>query len=408
MPDNPENMFDPIPIINYSYPLPEEKIAKFPLEKRDLSKLLVMRDSVITDGNFKQLSEFIPENSLLIFNNTKVIKARLVFNKLGGARIEIFCLNEESHGKGFAIWKCYVGNSKKWKNQELTIQHADHLPALKASRVSSEGDTHLVRLSWDDSSLMFSEILELYGKVPLPPYLNREPIADDTLRYQTIYAINDGSVAAPTAGLHFTDDVFDSLKKKNCTLDYITLHVGAGTFKPVSKENALEHSMHEEKIIIHRDTLHRLIQNLQNTVVSVGTTSMRSLESIYWFGYQLLTGNTDLLEQKGWFSIDQWEPYNTKGNISSADAIMAVYDYMKSRNLNEIEGYTRIMIVPGYAFRVVNALITNFHQPQSTLLLLVAAFTGNDWKKAYDFALNNNYRFLSYGDSCLFFPAKGE
>lgn len=401
-------MFDPIPIINYSYPLPEEKIAKFPLEKRDLSKLLVMRDSVITDGNFKQLSEFIPENSLLIFNNTKVIKARLVFNKLGGARIEIFCLNEESHGKGFAIWKCYVGNSKKWKNQELTIQHADHLPALKASRVSSEGDTHLVRLSWDDSSLIFSEILELYGKVPLPPYLNREPIADDTLRYQTIYAINDGSVAAPTAGLHFTDDVFDSLKKKNCTLDYITLHVGAGTFKPVSKENALEHSMHEEKIIIHRDTLHRLIQNLQNTVVSVGTTSMRSLESIYWFGYQLLTGNTDLLEQKGWFSIDQWEPYNTKGNISSSDAIMAVYDYMKSRNLNEIEGYTRIMIVPGYAFRVVNALITNFHQPQSTLLLLVAAFTGNDWKKAYDFALNNNYRFLSYGDSCLFFPAKGE
>lgn len=396
-------MFDTIPIVNYSYSLPDERIAKFPLDKRDQSKLLVMRNNLITNSNFHKLSEFIPENSLFIFNNTRVIKARLVFNKQGGARIEIFCLNEESHGDGYAVWKCYVGNSKKWKNQELIIQHASHLPALKATRVSIDGDTQIIRLSWDDSSLSFADILELYGKVPLPPYLNREPIAEDTLRYQTIYALYDGSVAAPTAGLHFTETVFEELSQKKCTLDYVTLHVGAGTFKPVTVGNALEHSMHEEKIIIHLDTLLRLIQNLQQTIVSVGTTSMRSLESIYWLGHQLLTGNEKSLADNGWFLIDQWEPYNTKGNISSADALTAVYDYMKSNGIMEISGYTKIMIVPGYTFRIVKALITNFHQPQSTLLLLVAAFTGNEWKKAYDFALNNNYRFLSYGDSCLFF-----
>lgn len=405
MPDNPEIMFDVIPIIDYSYHLPDERIAKFPLDKRDQSKLLVMSNGLITKSNFHKLSEFIPENSLFIFNNTRVIKARLVFNKPGGARIEIFCLNEESHGDGYAVWKCYVGNSKKWKNQELIIQHADHLPVLNAVRESTDGDTHLIRLSWDNSSLLFSEILELYGKVPLPPYLNREPIAEDTVRYQTIYALYDGSVAAPTAGLHFTDTVFENLIQKKCTLDYVTLHVGAGTFKPVTVENALEHSMHEEKVILHLDTLLRLIQNLQQTIVSVGTTSMRSLESIYWLGYQLLNGSAHSLEQNGWFSIEQWEPYNAKGNISSADALTAVYDYMRSRGLKEISGYTRIMIIPGYTFRIVNALITNFHQPQSTLLLLVAAFTGSDWKKAYDFALENNYRFLSYGDSCLFFRA---
>lgn len=393
-----------IPISDYNYPLDESRIAKFPLEKRDITKLLVLKNGQLTDSFFYELDQFIPAGSLLIFNNTKVIKARLVFAKEGGARIEVFCLNKVDEGNGFATWNCYVGNSKRWKNQELTLRADGNIPALTATRISTQLDISRVRFTWDDSSFLFDDILDHYGKVPLPPYLNREPIDDDTKRYQTIYARYDGSVAAPTAGLHFTQKELDSLKNKHCQLDYVTLHVGAGTFKPVTSTDAREHAMHEEKIIIHGDTILRLIQNPDKTIIPVGTTSMRSLESIYWLGYQLATGQETALAATGLFSIDQWEPYQAQLTLSSTEALQAVYHYMMDHKLSEISGLTRIMIVPGYQFKICKALITNFHQPQSTLLLLVAAFIGDSWKQAYQHALDHDYRFLSYGDSCLFFP----
>ncbi len=402
-------------IQSYNYELPDERIARFPLAKRDETKLLVMRGGNITDTKFNSLPDYIPENSLFIFNNTRVIKARLVFHKPGGARIEIFCLNEESfegtttnqetkiHHQNRSVWKCYIGNSKKWKSGSLLLK-ANGFPFLKATRISAQSDTSLIMFEWEDPDLSFEKILEYYGLVPLPPYLHREPVESDRERYQTVYAMYDGSVAAPTAGLHFTESVFEKLREKRCTLDYVTLHVGAGTFKPVTAVDAKDHNMHAEKIIIHKDTLLRLIQMIDYQVISVGTTSMRTLESLYWFGLQLITGNTGTLTETGLFNIEQWEPYQSKGNISSLDSLTAIYDYMRENNLNEISGYTSIMIVPGYHFKICKALVTNFHQPQSTLLLLVAAFIGNDWKKAYEHALTNDFRFLSYGDSCLFYP----
>lgn len=395
-------MFKPIPISDYNYPLPDSGIASFPLEQRDESKLLVLNNGQITDSQFKHLSEFIPSQSLFIFNDTKVIKARLIFHKPEGARIEVFCLDEIESESGRAIWKCYVGNSKKWKNIELTLRHPSNGMVIKAERLHTEADTHDIQFTWNDKDYLFEDVLEIFGKVPLPPYIHREPVAEDSERYQTIYARYDGSVAAPTAGLHFTKPVFDSLENKKCKLDYVTLHVGAGTFKPVSSDDALNHPMHEEKVIIHKDTILHLIQNLNNLVVSVGTTSMRTLESLYWAGTQIITGKSRLPED-GFFFIDQFEPYNNKGTISTTDALTAVYDYLRQNHLKEITGVTKIMIIPGYQFRVCKALVTNFHQPQSTLLLLVAAFIGEKWKTVYDHALDNDYRFLSYGDSCLFF-----
>jgi len=392
-----------IPISNYNYPLPDSRIASFPLTERDQSKLLVLSNERIHDSIFYNLADEIPDNSLFIFNNTKVIKARLIFQKAGGARIEIFCLEETSHGDSFSEWQCYVGNSKRWKSGELSLTDNSTYLCLTAERESINNDTQTIRFKWNNPAYSFEKVLEVFGKVPLPPYIHREAVADDRERYQTIYAKYDGSVAAPTAGLHFTDKVFNDLEAKGCTIDYLTLHVGAGTFKPVSNENAIEHPMHEEKVIIHRDTVLRLIQNLDKTIVSVGTTSMRSLESIYWAGVQIITSSKDNIAETGRFFIDQFEPYKAKGNISAHDALTAVYDNLRTNKLSEISGSTRIMIMPGYNFRICNALVTNFHQPQSTLLLLVAAFIGDRWRKVYDHALNNDYRFLSYGDSCLFF-----
>lgn len=395
-------MFEAIPIKDYDYNLPDLKIARFPLDKRDQSKLLVLQGNKITDSNFSILPHLIPSESLLIFNNTRVIKARLIFHKPGGARIEVFCLDEESSGAGFSIWQCYVGNSKKWKSGSLTLLDSNN-NSLEAFRVSTSGDTHLIKFTWNHESRSFEKMLEAFGKIPLPPYIDREPVAEDKARYQTIYAKYDGSVAAPTAGLHFTDTVFHGLNENNITIDYVTLHVGAGTFKPVSVNNALEHQMHEERVIIHRDTILRLIQSLDKTIVSVGTTSMRSLESLYWVGHQIITGIQRNLTETGSFYIDQFEPYQSTGHISAHDSLTAIHDYLRTHRIEEITGLTRIMIVPGYKFRICNALVTNFHQPQSTLLLLVAAFIGEQWKTVYEHALNNGYRFLSYGDSCLFF-----
>jgi S-adenosylmethionine:tRNA ribosyltransferase-isomerase len=401
-------MNEPLLIQSYNYELPENKIAKFPLQKRDETKLLAMINGNLSDSEFVRLPDLIADKSLFIFNNTRVINARLVFQKPGGARIEIFCLNpyeqtSQSGNENKALWKCYIGNSKRWKSGSLELSTTG-ITSLKATRLSTQDDTSIVLFEWDDPSLSFEKLLELYGKIPLPPYLNREPVETDRERYQTVYAIHNGSVAAPTAGLHFTDSVLANLEKKECVLDYVTLHVGAGTFKPVTTSNALEHKMHEEKIIVHRDTISRLISKIDDLVVAVGTTSMRTLESLYWLGHQIISGDTSELQATGLFRIGQWDPYESKGNIATIEALTAIYDYMKNNNLNEISGYTEIMIVPGYSFRICKALVTNFHQPQSTLLLLVAAFIGENWKKAYSHALNNNYRFLSYGDSCLFIP----
>lgn len=397
----------PISISDYNYPLTGSHIAKFPLNERDETRLLVYNEGQLSDSRFNNLTAFIPEKSLLIFNNTRVIKARLIFEKQEGTLIEIFCLTSEQSGEGYAVWKCYIGNARKWKDKPLTLQSPNGLGKLTATKELMVDDTYHVRFDWEDNERSFEDILETYGKVPLPPYLNREPVDEDTRRYQTLYAKFDGSVAAPTAGLHFTPTVFNALEEAKCTLDYLTLHVGAGTFKPVTAPDVRNHSMHEERIIINRDTVLRILQNIGNVIIPVGTTSMRSLESIYWLGHQMITGK-DSITPTGQFTINQWEPYQTAGHISTSDALQAVYSFMKQNDLLQLSGYTRIMIVPGYKFRVCEALITNFHQPQSTLLLLVSAFIGDDWKQLYQHALDANYRFLSYGDSCLLIPSRAK
>ena len=395
----------PIRIAEYDYPLPNERIAKYPLPKRDQSKLLIYKDQQITEIIFSQISEQLPENSLLIFNNTKVIRARLIFRKESGTRIEIFCLQPEGgYGQtgGSSTWKCLIGNAKRWKSGPIQLVVGDGADkvALSATKGERITDAHMVHFTWDRPEMTFEQVLEILGKTPLPPYLNRDPEASDRERYQTIYAQYDGSVAAPTAGLHFTPDVLQSIENKRIQLDYLTLHVGAGTFKPVAVADAREHQMHEEELIVERGFLLRLIQSLQNPVIPVGTTSMRSLESLYWLGIQVLNGQ----EPDPDFVISQWEPYQHEVKIPAVEALQAIADCMSKRDLVRISGVTGIMIVPGYTFRICNAIITNFHQPQSTLLLLVSAFIGKNWEKVYSYALEHDFRFLSYGDSCLFFP----
>jgi len=393
----------PIDISEYNYPLPEERIARFPLEMRDQSKLLVTIGENISGSYFNRIATHIPEGSMLVFNDTRVIRARLVFYKPEGARIEVFCLQPEgAYGQtNQATWKCFIGNAKKWKSGELKMQISfpGGILNLIAERGQVIGEAHLVNFKWDAPGMPFEQVLEFAGKVPLPPYLNREPEESDAERYQTIYARFNGSVAAPTAGLHFTPAIMESLEATHCSFEYLTLHVGAGTFKPVSVADAREHQMHEEEVIIEKSFLLKLQQNLHGNIIPVGTTSMRTLESLYWLGVQLLNGQ----EPSAHFEIKQWDPYKSEVKIPAAEAIQAIIDYLSRTQQTAIHGNTGIMIVPGYRFRICNALITNFHQPQSTLLLLVAAFVGETWKKAYQFALEQDFRFLSYGDSCLFF-----
>lgn len=393
----------PIDISEYNYPLPEERIARFPLEMRDQSKLLVTIDKNISGSYFNRIATHIPEGSMLVFNDTRVIRARLVFYKPEGARIEVFCLQPEgAYGQtNQATWKCFIGNAKKWKSGELKMQilFPGGTLNLIAERGQAIGEAYLVNFKWDASGMPFEQVLEFAGKVPLPPYLNREPEESDAERYQTIYARFNGSVAAPTAGLHFTPAIMESLEAVHCSFEYLTLHVGAGTFKPVSVADAREHQMHEEEVIVEKLFLLKLLQNLHGNIIPVGTTSMRTLESLYWLGVQLLNGQ----EPSAHFEIKQWDPYKSEVKIPASEAIQAIIDYLTRTRQTAIHGNTGIMIVPGYRFRICNALITNFHQPQSTLLLLVAAFVGETWKTAYQFALDNDFRFLSYGDSCLFF-----
>ena len=398
-----------INIKDYSYELPEDKIAKFPLQNRDESKLLVYQNNTIVDSVFNQLHHYLPPNSLVVFNNTRVVHARLLFNRATGAQIEVFCIEPLHHldyqiaflSKQKSVWKCMVGNAKKWKEDvlEKLVETRIGNVVLKATKNGVENDLFVVAFTWDNEQYSFAEMLHFAGILPLPPYLNRNTEISDEERYQTVYAKVQGSVAAPTAGLHFTPKVFDTLKQKNIQVSEVTLHVGAGTFKPVKAAVLANHQMHEETLYVDITTLKNISNCLQqkNTLVAVGTTSMRTLESLYWHGVKII-------HQKSTTNVEikQWDAYEIDATrISAIDAINAIVQQLENNQENELVGSTQIILAPGYNFRLANAIITNFHQPENTLMLLIAAFVGNDWQKIYKHALQNNYRFLSYGDSSL-------
>ncbi len=393
-----------IKISNFNYDLPDKQIAKFPLTNRDDSKLLYYKDSAIQDYTFRNLPELLDSNIRLIFNNTKVIRARLHFEKKTGAKIEVFCLEPHSpadyvqsfESSTSCQWSCMVGNAKKWKAdslfKEITIN--DTKIIVEAKKVNTDKKAPIIKFSWNNNSFSFSEIIESMGQLPIPPYLNRKTEASDLLRYQTVYSKIKGSVAAPTAGLHFTDQVFSKLENKNIVLEEVTLHVGAGTFKPVKSEEIGDHNMHTEHFIVDKSTLLNLTDKRKN--IPVGTTSVRTLESLYWLAIKIKKG---LIKSN--LHVNQWDPYQIESQLSKNDALNILIEYLEKTKLDFVEASTEIMIVPGYKFRITDSIITNFHQPKSTLLLLISAFIGNDWKRMYQHALDNNYRFLSYGDSSL-------
>ncbi len=402
---NIENLKN-INIEDFNYSLPDERIAKYPLIERDSSKLLIYKNKQISENIFKNISDELPDNSLLIYNNTKVIQARMHFKKETGANIEIFCLEPHNPTDYNLIfqetkncqWKCIVGNLKKWKQGELInkIKINNKEIELIANKISQIDKEIIIEFSWNNN-VDFASILEAIGEIPIPPYLNRKSEETDKTTYQTIYSEHKGSVAAPTAGLHFTNNVFDSLKQKNISLSNVTLHVGAGTFKPVQSETIGEHTMHFEHFTVNRSLIENIKQNFGN-IFAVGTTSVRTIESIYYIGLQILEGiNTNN------FIIKQWDAYENSTNLSPISVLNAIIDFMNTNNLSQINAKTQIMIVPGYKFKFINGLITNFHQPKSTLLLLISAITGDNWEKIYNYSLNNEFRFLSYGDSSLLF-----
>ena len=392
-----------INISDYNYELPDERIAKFPLEKRDSSKLLTYVSGSVSTNVFSSLPEILPANSCLVFNNTRVIQARLEFFKSTGSRIEIFCLEPQEPSSyelslsstQSCVWKCMIGNLKKWKGEVLKKEvGADNL-VLEAERLETNGNTSYIKFSWNNG-VAFAEVLDLLGELPIPPYLNRKTQESDKTTYQTVYSKVKGSVAAPTAGLHFTPEVISALHDKGIKTMELTLHVGAGTFQPVKAEEIGGHAMHAEKVEVSKEFIQNLIENLGN-VVAVGTTSVRTLESLYYLGVQLHNGDTSLL-------VNQWEPYESEKVLPAREALEAILNYMEKTQSNILYATTQIMIVPGYKFNIVNVLITNFHQPKSTLLLLLAAFVGEKWRELYEYALNNDYRFLSYGDSSVLIP----
>ena len=393
-------------IDSYNYELPGDRIAKYPLQARDKSKLLVWRNGQVIESLFQNIGEFIPENTLLVFNNTKVIQARLIFRKQTGTPVEIFCLAPKEpadYSQIFAqnqscTWSCMVGNSKRWKEGKLSHSTLD--VRLTAERISREEETHLIRFEWDNPNWTFADVLEKCGELPIPPYLNRKTETSDRETYQTIYSKIKGSVAAPTAGLHFTDVVFQSLKEKNIEREELTLHVGAGTFKPVKSKTLAGHDMHSEWFSVKKTTIEQLIKK-EGQIFAVGTTSVRTLESLYYMGVALKK-NPDTSPEK--LTIGQWMPYPEREDrtiLPVSDALKNVLNYMERMHLETLTTHTQILIAPGYSFKTVNGIITNFHQPKSTLLLLISAFVGGKWREIYDYALANNFRFLSYGDSSL-------
>jgi len=405
-----------IRIDHYDYPLPENRIAQFPLEQRDRSKLLICKDGEINDDLFSNLPAYLPENSLLIFNETRVIHARLIFQKASGSHIEIFCLEPlapfRDHQQAFqqqqwAEWKCLAGNSKRWKTGDLILsfRHNNQNIRLKVSRMSMTADgTSTVLFSWDPPEMTFAEMLDHAGKIPLPPYIHRQPISQDEITYQTIYARQQGSVAAPTAGLHFSPEVFAEIRKKNIDLLECVLHVGAGTFRPVTSTTLAGHEMHAEKVFISLDNLKKLRDSNGKTLILVGTTTTRIMESLYWQGVKLIKKLTEGPEM----DIRQWDPYemNDSERISKEEALERVIIECEKHQAQGVVGQTSLMIAPGYTFRYPDILITNFHQPRSTLILMIAAYIGVEWRQAYQYALDHDFRFLSYGDSCLFFKSK--
>jgi S-adenosylmethionine:tRNA ribosyltransferase-isomerase len=395
-------MSNAIHMQDYTYSLPPDKIATHPISTRDESKLLVYQKGKIQHTAFKSLVDFLPQNSFLFFNDTKVIPARIHFQKDTGAEIEIFLLSPVKPSTLMAdamvtnktcTWQCTIGNLKRWKGGQPLLKEVGAI-SLHASLI--DRNTGVVEFSWNTGQ-SFAEIITAIGVTPLPPYIKREATSVDVNRYQTVYSHYEGAVAAPTAGLHFTDHILESLHRKGIERDFLTLHVSAGTFQPVKAENALEHTMHHEQIIVTRKSIENLLKSNQ-FIVAVGTTSMRTLESLYWYGVKLLeNAHSD-------FMVNQDDPYQKRVLPSSGDALLAILSHMDKRNLDSLTGSTSIFIYPGYAFKICNALITNFHLPASTLILLVAAFVGDDWEKIYNEALHNNYRFLSYGDSSLLIP----
>lgn len=396
-------------IEDFTYELPDERIAQYPLQQRDLSKLIIYKDGEIEQDIYKNISEHIVEETLLIFNQTKVIHARLLFQKNTGSTIEIFCL--EPHElyadiqtamlqKRKILWKCLVGGAAKWKT-EMILNKSFSEFNLSASIIEKQNEIFIIELSWNNDMMSFAEVLSVAGNVPLPPYMTRITTEDDTERYQTIYAKEEGSVAAPTAGLHFTKDILQSFVNKNIHTNFVTLHVGAGTFKPVKSLIIGDHDMHAEWMDVTIELIENVITNLHKGIIAVGTTSLRTLESLYWMGISILNGS---LPDFNYIAVKQWEPYEVKTkNILPVHALRAVTDWMIQNKHQRLLTRTQIMIAPGYEFKIIKGLITNFHQSQSTLLLLVAALIGDDWKKVYDYAMNNDFRFLSYGDGCLLY-----
>lgn len=399
-----------IKINDYNYPLPEERIAKFPLPVRDQSKLLVYRKGEISETVFTSLPNYLESGSLMIFNNTKVIQARLHFRKETGALIEIFCLEPiqpNDYALNFqqtqhAAWLCMIGNLKKWKEgslqKELTVKGKPL--TLTATRGACHGTSHWVDFTWNNDEVTFADILEVFGELPIPPYLNRETQESDKETYQTVYSKIKGSVAAPTAGLHFTQRVLDSLAEKGIDLEEVTLHVGAGTFKPVKSEEIEGHEMHTEYISVNKSTIEKLIAH-RGEAVAVGTTSVRTLESLYYIGVTI-SQNPDASQDE--LHVKQWQPYESDVTLSTIESLQCILDYMNRHNLDALHTSTQIIIAPGYEYKIVKRMVTNFHQPQSTLLLLVSAFVKGDWHKIYDYALAHDFRFLSYGDSSLLIP----
>lgn len=403
-------MYNPpeIKISNFDYPLEEENIAKYPLSERDKAKLLSLTsDKKIEEKYFYDLPEMLDSNTFLILNDTKVVHARLLFQKESGSVIEIFCLEPMDKDiqlayaqKGSCEWKCLIGNNKKWKQETISSSFVDkeNQLTLTAKRLYQENETWIVEFSWDNEDLSFAEVLQYMGHVPLPPYLKRKDEESDKQDYQTVYAHQEGSVAAPTAGLHFSENTFKQLADKGVKTCFVTLHVGAGTFKPVSTETIGHHIMHTEQIVLKKENIKELIEAIGKRIMCVGTTSVRTVESLYWHGVKILKNGNRYSE----IDVKQWEPYQEECRISARESLQAILESMEKENRNVLIGQTQLMIAPGYEYRIVDAMITNFHQPKSTLLLLVSAMIGEDWKRVYHFALENNYRFLSFGDACMF------
>lgn len=424
-------------IVDFTYDLPASKIASYPLEQRDASKLLVYGADAngandvsasngaaqISETTYSKLDEVLPSNTLLVHNDTKVVAARLFFEKENGSVIEIFCLEPASIYKDITtamlakkqvLWGCLIGGAKKWKEGSLQIKYGNNY-TLTATKHSTLADSFLIQFEWDNEAQSFAEVLEAAGNIPLPPYFNRAVEANDKERYQTVYAAAEGSVAAPTAGLHFTPALFDKLATKNITKEFVTLHVGAGTFKPVKAARMEEHEMHAEYIDVQKSFIEMLRDNASaKTIIAVGTTSLRTLESLYWMGAKIIAANKASNNANNTnkqanpsienISVVQWDPYELMPQNelpSTAVALTALSNWLEQNNLSRLITKTQIIIAPGYRFKIIDGLITNFHQPQSTLLLLVAAITNGNWKPMYNYALENNFRFLSYGDGCL-------